>query len=161
MPLSAIFSIRVRLSKILFFPVLFMRIYLGVRASRLIYCWLRLELNMLRVLPMIVMGDSLAAPRGGLKYFLIQACGSRIFLFRVLYRSRGRAVALLTSLALGLKLGVAPMHLWFIRVLRYRSYEVLVLLSTVQKILPLYLLSLTPRVALKVVLSGVRALVGA
>lgn len=44
--------------------------------------------------------------------------------------------------SLSLKLGVAPFHGWFVNVLRKLSWEFLTLASTLQKILPLYLLRL-------------------
>ena len=161
MLLSAIFSIFLSLSKVLFFPLLVIRVYIGLSSIRVIYCWLRLELNILRILPLIVLSDSFSSAATGLKYFLIQAWGSRVFLFRVLVGLGGGRLMLAARVSLALKLGAAPFHLWFIRVLRKTGYEVLVLLSTIQKILPLYLLSLIPRIGVKIWLSGIRALVGA
>lgn len=105
--------------------------------------WVSLELNIIRVLPL------LSSQTGGfrgevrMKYFLVQAWGSALFLFGFLLglsRSTGGG---LISMALIMKLGAAPLHLWFVSVLRLRSLEALVLLSTVQKIIPLLLLQQT------------------
>lgn len=74
-----------------------------------------------------------------IKYFLTQAWASAMFLLGLL----GLQLSLtseLVEVAMLLKLGAAPLHLWFIRVLRKTSLENLFLLSTVQKILPLYML---------------------
>ena len=40
-----------------------------------------------------------------------------------------------------LKLGVAPFHIWFISILKTRSLFILIILSTIQKIIPLVILS--------------------
>lgn len=63
-----------------------------------------------------------------------------MFLAGFLFGQFRRIGAPLVVLALLIKLGAAPLHLWFIRVLRLRRLETLVLLSTVQKVIPLLLL---------------------
>lgn len=63
-----------------FFPLLLLRILFLLRRKNVFFIWVRIELNMLRVLPL------LGARREGyqaevvLKYFLVQAWGSLIFI---------------------------------------------------------------------------------
>ena len=111
-----------------------------VRAARVLMLWVALELNIVRVLPLLRFERG---PYGGevrIKYFLVQAWGSALFLAGFLFGQFRRIGAPLVVLALLIKLGAAPLHLWFIRVLRLRRLETLVLLSTVQKVIPLLLL---------------------
>lgn len=85
-------------------------------------------------------------PYGGevrIKYFLVQAWGSAVFLSGFLVVQFSGVGIVLISLALLIKLGAAPLHLWFIRILRLRRPEILVLLSTIQKVIPLALLQQT------------------
>lgn len=49
---------------------------------------------------------------------------------------------ILVSLSLLLKVGAAPLHLWFIRIIKTLDWKTFVLMSTVQKAIPLYLLFL-------------------
>lgn len=60
-----------------------------------------------------------------------------MFLVGLLLSQLGEFTSVLMELALALKLGAAPLHFWFVRVLRVRRLEVLFLLSTLQKVLPL------------------------
>ena len=129
------------MSKFLFLPLLVVRIYFGMSSRSVFFSWVRLEINMLRVLPLLRFSFRLVGAETALKYLLVQAWGSRVFLWGVLSRSGNllrREIVIIV--ALGLKLGVAPMHLWFVRVIRSRRWEALFLLSSVQKLLPIYLL---------------------
>lgn len=56
-----------------------------------------------------------------IKYFIVQRIGSRVFLARIVLGRIHVSQELLESLMglrLSLKLGLAPLHGWFIRVLR-------------------------------------------
>lgn len=97
------------------------RIYLGISSRSVFFSWVRLEINILSVLPLLRFSFSLVGAETALKYLLVQAWGSRVFLWGVLsgsgYLLRREAVIIV---ALRFKLGVAPMHLWFVRVVRSR-----------------------------------------
>lgn len=156
-PLSAIISITI--SKLLFFPTLVFRIFLLISRSNLFTIWLRLELNIVSVLPLLRRGFNILGAEVGMKYFLVQAVASSVFLFGVLGSQVERGMVLLRILALCIKLGAAPFHFWFIRILRYCDRELLFLLSTVQKIIPLIIIqTLGVRRGLEIVVI-VRALV--
>ena len=131
--------------KILFGPLLILRIYFGLSRRRLFVSWFRLELNVIRVVPLLCLRRDQFSSEVRLKYFLVQGWASRIFLFRISLQMLGVATIALLGVALGLKLGAAPLHFWFIRCLRTRTYENLFILSTVQKVLPLYFLILIER----------------
>ena len=99
-----------------------------------------LELNIIRVLPLLRFGENAYGGEVRIKYFLIQAWGSALFLSGFLLSQTVTLGVYLVVAALVIKLGAAPLHLWFIRVLRLSRIEVLVLLSTVQKVIPMLLL---------------------
>ena len=127
----------------MFFPLLLVRIYFGFSSNRVIFCWARLELNIISVLPLLVVSNGLMGTEVAIKYLLIQAWGSRIFLWSAFLRPTFALISRRAlTLALGLKLGAAPMHLWFIRVVRSSSWELIFILSTLQKVLPTYFLSI-------------------
>ena len=90
-----------------------------------------------------------------IKYFLIQAGGSALFLFSFLMSSltvRG----FLTIVGMFLKLGVYPFYQWVPLVIRSFRWVGCLLLSTIQKIGPLFVL-LSHRLDLRrsVMVSGV------
>jgi len=106
--------------------------------------WARIELNIIRALPLLIARSEGFQSEVVLKYFLTQAWASLVFIWtmisalkleRALY-TRGATLALL------LKVGVAPLHLWFIRIIKTLDWKTFVIISTAQKVIPLYLLFL-------------------
>lgn len=102
--------------------------------------WVSLELNILRFLP-IMSSEMGLALENTIKYFLVQSWASIVFLmgifFSVLF---WESMIYLSILGVMLKLGAAPLHGWFISILKTCSLWVLVFLSRVQKIIPLMIL---------------------
>lgn len=108
-----------------------------MQAESLLFIWTIIELNLVGF---ILLGGVSGAPGELLlSYFLIQSVGSAGVLFRVLSKElRGSAsIGGVLLISLALKLGAAPLHSWFVRVIEKRPWRVLVLLSFPQKILPL------------------------
>nr|ADA69766.1 NADH dehydrogenase subunit 2 [Eurydice pulchra] len=100
--------------------------------------WVGLELNLLSFLPLMVLVEG-SGPEGGLKYFLTQACASLVLLCSIMFG--GQAGVVLSVLALIMKAGGAPLHFWFPMVVESLSWGTLFMLMTVQKLIPLALLS--------------------
>lgn len=95
---------------------------------------------MIRILPILRFDRGIFGREIRIKYFLVQALGSALFLAGLLLSQIG-GITRLIELALGLKLGAAPFHLWFIAVLRLTRLRSLFLLSTVQKVIPIRILN--------------------
>ena len=128
----------------LFLRGLIFRVILGVRQTSLFGSWVRLELNML-IFVAGLRSIKLNLERVAIKYFIAQSVGSRIFLGVLglsLIRNWSQVIRLSLGTRLLFKLGVAPFHTWFIRVMSSISWEFFIMASTLQKILPLFLFSL-------------------
>lgn len=132
--------INVNISLFYFFPLFSLSIVLGVRSVNFFSVWVGIELNMIVfiVLLSIVRRGRAEAP---LKYFIIQAVASNMLFFRVLMM-RHANVEVFVFLAIFLKLGLAPCHQWYVTILEKVSWGMFFLLSTVQKILPLFGMSI-------------------
>ena len=130
---------------------MFVRIYLIARRNNVILCWIRLELNILRVLPLIGGSNSFFNREESLKYFLVQSVASSQLLFSYLLSQVLRTYWVLLWLAtiLRIKLGAAPFHNWFISVLKRIRLVIIFVLSTIQKLLPIYLLQFIPSSVIK------------
>ena len=121
---------------------LIIRTLLGVGQIHFFGGWVCLELNILLFIAVINLGEGRGAG-ARIKYFIIQGVGSSALLWTLGLRAiggSGLAREGLIALALSLKLGVAPFQGWFIRVLSMLSWELILLASTLQKILPVFLL---------------------
>ena len=103
--------------------------------------WVTLELNMLRFLPIMSSEGGLAL-ENTIKYFLVQRWASIVFLigffFSIIFWNTIIYICLIGIL---LKLGASPLHGWFVSIIKTCSLWVLVLLSRVQKIIPLLIMS--------------------
>ena len=77
-----------------------------------------------------------------MKYFLIQSLGSSIFLISIIYRFFFfYLINLILFLRIAIKLGIVPFHRWFISLFKYINIYSLFILSTIQKIIPLIIIS--------------------
>ena len=120
-------------------------------SSHWLIAWMGLEINTLAIIPLIIKHHHPRATEAAAKYFITQATGAALILFASImngiityqwdiYVSLHPAPAALIILALALKLGVAPVHVWFPEVLQGVPLSTGLILSTVQKLAPFAIL---------------------
>ena len=105
--------------------------------------WMVLELNTLTFIGLLLKNNLNTNKENRISYFLVQTVRSIILIFRLMRIFLFKNIlnpTLIFPIALFLKLGLAPLHLWLIPVSILSSWKILLLLSTAQKILPLMLL---------------------
>nr|WPW59775.1 ND2 [Subdoluseps nilgiriensis]WPW59776.1 ND2 [Subdoluseps nilgiriensis] len=119
-----------------------------------LFAWMGLELNTLAIIPIIAMQHHPRATEAATKYFLTQAAASATLLFAstmnawstgtwdITQLTNEPACTMLT-LALSMKLGLAPLHFWLPEVLQGTSLSTALLITTWQKLAPISLLYLT------------------
>nr|AAL72052.1 NADH dehydrogenase subunit 2 [Anolis trachyderma] len=119
-----------------------------------LFAWLGLEMNTLAIIPTIATTHNPRSTEAATKYFLTQAAASAMILFssttnawqtgtwNIIDISSTPAHILLT-LALAMKLGLAPMHFWLPEVLQGVTLTTALIISTWQKLAPLTLIYLT------------------
>nr|ATG83348.1 NADH dehydrogenase subunit 2 [Cnemaspis samanalensis] len=119
-----------------------------------LFDWLALELNTLTILPIIIKHHHPRATEAATKYFLIQATTAATLLLAGtmnawqtgqwdITHTTTPPAAMLFTMAIMMKLGLAPMHLWYPEILQGTTMLTALLISTWQKIAPLTLLFLT------------------
>ena len=103
--------------------------------------WVALEFNILAFLP-IMSSESGMAFENTIKYFLIQRWASIIFLSRILFSvNLTQNLENIAIFSIFIKLGLAPFHGWFVSIINTCSLWILVILSTIQKIIPIVIVS--------------------
>jgi len=105
--------------------------------------WASIELNLLIILPPLVFSSgALRGPRG-LKFFFLQRLGGLLFLLILSYRAQSADYffRFITACLLLLKIGGFPFHQWFIRLGIHLKWELLVVILTIQKLIPLFFLA--------------------
>lgn len=105
--------------------------------------WCGLELNLIAFIPFIRSKDNRYVSEASLKYFLIQALGSAIIISSAILFIINPHFIILLTLALLLKVGAAPFHFWFPQVIEGLNWLQRLILITIQKVGPLYLLVFT------------------
>nr|UFQ90564.1 NADH dehydrogenase subunit 2 [Lepidodactylus pantai] len=113
--------------------------------------WVGLELNTLSILPLIMKSTHPRATEAATKYFLIQAMAAALILFSStlaawttgqwhISHTPAPTVTATLTLAIMMKLGLAPTHAWYPEVLQGSTMTTALLMATWQKLAPLTLL---------------------
>nr|AMR36343.1 NADH dehydrogenase subunit 2 [Eremias arguta] len=116
--------------------------------------WVGLELNTLAIIPILAKQHHPRATEAATKYFIVQATASSIILFsstlNAWYTGTWDITQLSTvlptmmlTIALTMKLGLAPMHFWLPEVMQGISLSSALIITTWQKLPPMALLCLT------------------
>nr|YP_010353333.1 NADH dehydrogenase subunit 2 [Pholidapus dybowskii]YP_010364836.1 NADH dehydrogenase subunit 2 [Pholis picta]UOF73358.1 NADH dehydrogenase subunit 2 [Pholidapus dybowskii]UOF73371.1 NADH dehydrogenase subunit 2 [Pholidapus dybowskii]UOF73384.1 NADH dehydrogenase subunit 2 [Pholis picta] len=120
-------------------------------SSHWLLAWMGLEMNTLAIIPLMAQHHHPRAVEATTKYFLTQATGAAMLLFAsttnawmtgqwdIQQMSHPLPVTLVT-LALALKVGLAPVHAWLPEVLQGLDLTTGLILSTWQKLAPFALL---------------------
>nr|ACJ68019.1 NADH dehydrogenase subunit 2 [Fundulus heteroclitus] len=120
-------------------------------SSHWLLAWMGLEINTLAILPLMCQSHHPRAVEATIKYFLTQATAAAMLLFASItnawitgqwnleFMSYSLPTTLVT-VALALKIGLAPLHAWMPEVLQGLDLTTGLILSTWQKLAPFYLL---------------------
>nr|AAF18918.1 NADH dehydrogenase subunit 2 [Liolaemus olongasta] len=118
------------------------------------FTWLGLELNTLAIIPMITKQHHPRATEAATKYFLTQAAASAVILFASTINAwqtgtwditqlSTPASSILLTMALAMKLGLAPAHFWLTEVMQGTTMETATIIATWQKLAPMAIIFMT------------------
>nr|APQ47181.1 NADH dehydrogenase subunit 2 [Anolis sp. Z SP-2016] len=116
--------------------------------------WIGLEINTLAIIPIISMKHNPRSTEAAMKYFLTQTAASAMILFsstmNAWYTGTWDITQTLTTpsnilltLALTMKLGLAPLHFWLPEVLQGSTLPTALIITTWQKLAPMSLIYMT------------------
>nr|AAL16615.1 NADH dehydrogenase subunit 2 [Fusigobius signipinnis] len=127
-------------------------------SSHWLLAWMGLEINTLAIIPLMAQHHHPRAVEAATKYFLTQAAAAAVMLFATasnawllgewqIQQLSHPLSATATMVSLGMKVGLAPMHLWLPEVLQGLDLTTGLVLSTWQKLAPMILIfQLAPNV---------------
>nr|AFZ93720.1 NADH dehydrogenase subunit 2 [Lamprolepis smaragdina]AFZ93775.1 NADH dehydrogenase subunit 2 [Lamprolepis smaragdina] len=116
--------------------------------------WVGLELNTLAIIPILAKQHHPRATEATTKYFLTQAAASAVLLFASttnawttgtwdITQLTNEPACIMLTMALSMKLGLAPLHFWLPEVLQGVPLNIALIIATWQKLAPISLLYLT------------------
>nr|ABQ65159.1 NADH dehydrogenase subunit 2 [Leiocephalus barahonensis] len=116
--------------------------------------WIGLELNTLAITPIISKQHHPRATEAATKYFLTQAAASALILFSStinawhlgtwdITQMTNNTSNILLTMALAMKLGLAPTHYWLPEVIQGTSMTTALIITTWQKLAPMALIIIT------------------
>nr|AER27019.1 NADH dehydrogenase subunit 2 [Dierogekko poumensis]AFQ41935.1 NADH dehydrogenase subunit 2 [Dierogekko poumensis] len=133
--------------QVLLFLTMTLGTILTMTSSHWIMAWLGLEMNTLAIIPIISKPHHPRATEASTKYFLTQATASAVILFASstsawktgqwdIYQTTSPESIMMLTLALAMKLGLAPLHFWLPEVLQGSTLLTSTIISTWQKLAP-------------------------
>nr|YP_010960484.1 NADH dehydrogenase subunit 2 [Sphyraena borealis]WNH37887.1 NADH dehydrogenase subunit 2 [Sphyraena borealis] len=136
---------------VMFMTSMGLGVMLTFSSSNWFLAWMGLELNAIAILPRMILNHHPRAVESTTKYFIIQAAAAATLLFAALthlwlmgefniFTTKNTLAITIFTLALMLKLGLAPCHSWMPEVLQGQDLMTGLILSTWQKIAPAVLL---------------------
>nr|QFQ01318.1 NADH dehydrogenase subunit 2 [Paralebbeus jiaolongi] len=131
-------------ARTLFLSTLILGALLAASSTSWLTAWFGLELNLLSFIPLIASTSNIYSSESALKYFLIQALGSALILAAAPSMVLLKTLSLTPIiLALLIKMGAAPFHFWFPSVMQGIQWNQALILMTIQKLAPLFVLTYT------------------
>nr|YP_010987650.1 NADH dehydrogenase subunit 2 [Oxytelus tibetanus]WON66069.1 NADH dehydrogenase subunit 2 [Oxytelus tibetanus] len=129
--------------KLMFFIGLSTSIFITISTFSWLSMWIGLEINMICIIPLMNNTKNMYSTESSLKYFIVQAMASSMFLFSIIMTSLNNAtyITIIMNSALLIKIGSAPFHFWFPEIMEGQKWPMCLTLLTIQKISPLMLLN--------------------
>nr|UVU30515.1 NADH deshydrogenase subunit 2 [Odontocolon albotibiale] len=136
--------------KIYIYPTLLISPFLTISMNSWFTIWMSMELNLMTFIPLMIHLNQYHKEMS-MKYFIIQSFSSSLLMFSSNFfmidplnttnNNFFYTMNFLMILSLMIKLGSAPFHLWYIIIMNNMSWSSCFILSTWQKIIPLFMLS--------------------
>nr|YP_010234000.1 NADH dehydrogenase subunit 2 [Hyriopsis bialata]QTA71696.1 NADH dehydrogenase subunit 2 [Hyriopsis bialata] len=124
--------------KILFLFLMVSSTILVLSSSSWLITWMGLEINMLGFIPLMFNQQNANESETAVKYLLPQSMASTIFIAAAMISTYTNTAQTLLAIAMCLKLGAAPFHLWFPPVMAGLQLLPAFILLTWQKIAPIF-----------------------
>nr|AAF03038.1 NADH dehydrogenase subunit II [Llanolebias stellifer] len=126
-----------------------------ISSSHWLLVWMGLEINTFAIIPFMTQKYNSRTTEATIKYFIIQTTATTMLLFASISnawvmgqwdikQTNHPLPLMMISLALALKLGLAPLHAWFPEIIQGLSLPTGLILSTWQKLAPLTLMLQLP-----------------
>jgi len=131
--------------KFMIYYTIFLSVIIVLSSTNIFIIWISIELNLFSFILLLVNNSTTNEIEASINYFLFQALGSilfltaRIVLLNTYWLSKVSSILLI--IAICLKLGIAPCHYWLPTTIEKIRWINCLILSTWQKIAPLFIIA--------------------
>nr|WMQ53052.1 NADH dehydrogenase subunit 2 [Empoascanara sp.] len=134
---------KINSSKVFFLSFMIVGVMICLCSNNWLFIWAGLELSLITFLP-IMQSKFIVSSESIMKYFLIQSISSGILIIGLMIMlTKLINNSTIMTMAILMKMGVAPFHSWIISVVEPLQPLALTLILTISKIAPLMILSFT------------------
>nr|ATF28578.1 NADH dehydrogenase subunit 2 [Exitianus indicus] len=128
-------------SLILLMNTMVIGVTMTVCSNNWISMWMGMEVSMMSFIPMM-MSKKKNSSQSMIKYFIMQSVASTMFLFSVVFMLVGDSMMneMTTTIAMLIKLGVAPFHNWVLMVIESMEFFMMFIMLTMMKVPPISVL---------------------
>nr|WLG71234.1 NADH dehydrogenase subunit 2 [Rhithrodytes pantaleonii] len=138
--------------KIMFLSILMLSTIISISSMSWLGTWMGLEINLLSFIPLMSSKNNFNSSESSMKYFLVQAMASSMFLFSIImmmYNSKmsneiffmNNSIIMIMNSTILMKMGAAPFHFWFPEIMENLNWMNSLILMTWQKIAPMIIIS--------------------
>nr|AZL93205.1 NADH dehydrogenase subunit 2 [Eupelmus sp. ZJUH_2016012] len=124
---------------IIFIPLIFITSMNSLILNSWISMWMNMEINLISFI-MLMLFEKSKIFKNSIEYYLIQTFNSYLFLFSSMFLNLN-FIFYFMYLAMISKIGMPPFHFWYIKIFKNLNWNNMILLSTIQKIIPLMIIS--------------------
>nr|YP_010554815.1 NADH dehydrogenase subunit 2 [Sternochetus mangiferae]UYP50700.1 NADH dehydrogenase subunit 2 [Sternochetus mangiferae] len=140
--------------KLLFFNILLISTMIVISSFSWLTTWMGLEINLMAMIPLMKQFKNKFSAEASMKYFIIQAMASMLFLFSIIIFTNTDKIhsemstfsSIFINSALLMKIGAAPFHFWLPEVVKGLNWEMIYIILTWQKIAPSILIFYTTKI---------------
>nr|QGU85617.1 NADH dehydrogenase subunit 2 [Paracercion v-nigrum] len=136
---------KMNLSYMLFLSSMILGTMITISSKSWLMMWIGLEMNLLSIIPLMNKSKTPFESEASMKYFMVQAMASMLLLMSLiasgLVNLDIKMLNLIYLMSMFIKMGAAPMHMWFPAVMQGLSWMNCVILMTWQKIAPMVMMS--------------------
>nr|AWV84446.1 NADH dehydrogenase subunit 2 [Tettigotoma maculata] len=125
----------------LFYLLMLMGILISISSNNWLSCWMGIEVNLISFLPIMMDSSSIYSSESMISYFIIQSMGSSLLFLSIVIKSNFLFIEYFMMFSLMIKIGCPPFHMWFPSVMEGLSWKNCFILSTIQKLTPMILIS--------------------
>nr|QPN50048.1 NADH dehydrogenase subunit 2 [Lycorma delicatula] len=128
---------KMNLSKMMFIMTMTMSIMMTMSSNSMMFSWMSMEINLISFLPLLKKSNKMNEQ--SMKYLIIQSMSSSIMMTSMIINAIINCPineSILMMMSILMKMGMIPFHLWVPSIMQMMSWEMCMMMMTMQKMIP-------------------------